>query len=149
MTGNVLPRRGAPARPRFRRTLILVVYALVVCGSPLGQAGLLRIHLTTRHHVEGGWSYAQAAVPPTRHAVPAAASPAPSLPHEHDGQVHTHEERPGSKLAVQGGFVSEFYLAPETAVLEESPSRTGDPSLPSSREEWNGLVDTPPPRDLS
>jgi hypothetical protein len=76
------------ARMRGRRLPILVVYLLVLVGSPVGEAGSLWVHLTSSHR---GSATGLIAPPPASEPVSVAAVEEATL-HTHGVHSHRHSE---------------------------------------------------------
>lgn len=167
--------RGAKARrrptrrvPRAALLALVLAYACLLGISPVGQAGLLWLHLATEHHgvaVRPTAEHAHDAGRAHRHdsarhdgsggghghtAPPGddAGRPAsPGAPHEHDGRVHTHDPAPVGDPAVPAGALSEHYLPPDVASPPPSARDAAVPptAAPAPRRAAPP-VDTPPPR---
>lgn len=144
-------------------------YVCLLGISPVGQAGLLWLHLATEH---GGSAphpaaeHAHAGGPAHRHDASghdasagsdgdsghelhrhAGVPVAPNAPHEHHGRVHTHDQPPVEDPAVPVDALSKYYL-PTDPTAPRPPARgpavTPAPA-PAPLQAAPG-IDTPPPR---
>ena len=148
---------------------VLIAYGLLLGGSPVGQAGFLRLHLANAHHElshvpgverhrdqdsapphasehhehdrhEGGPSFRDKAPENADRSI------APNVPHEHNGVVHTHEQSPEGPVLLSGAL-SKFYLAPPI-VPTPPPTRNGSrtPAVVLTPDQVAPRIETPPPR---
>jgi hypothetical protein len=174
------PSRTAERRPRRRAPwtallALVVAYACLLGLSPVGQAGLLWLHLATEHHGtsarptaehrhDGGRAHRHASADhdgsSRDHDHPAGPGHAVDVehsadadarrsgaPHEHHGRVHTHDPAPTDDPAAPVGTLSKYYLSPE---VKPPPPAARDAAVPPSAvpapRHPASPVDTPPPR---
>ena len=166
-----MPRPGACARGRgIGLVPVLLVFGLLLIGSPLGQSGPLWLHLATADHtsldqtpVGQDHDHEATGRPAAAHgheheAAPKPAARAdqripigPNAPHEHDGIVHTHAPQPEQNSVPVLSALFRDYLASASHTVSA-------PAVESERSEplilWIPAlialpVETPPPRLLS
>lgn len=156
--------------PRVGLLGVLLACGLLLGASPIGQAGFLWLHLATadhelssaasserhhddgstlphasKHHAhkpnEGGLSSMDDTPESTERSI------APDVPHEHNGNVHTHEQNPGGEPVPLAGAPSKFYLAPAVVPLPfQAPYRSRTPTVVPVPARVDRAVELPPPR---
>ncbi len=167
------PRGTGTRRPTRRRApwfallALAAAYACLLGISPVGQAGLLWLHLSAEHggsapHAaaehrhDGGTAHRHAAADPDRgpdsgpghESDGDAGRPvAPNAPHEHHGRLHTHDRSPVEDPTVPVDALSKYYLpADPTAPRPPARDPAVAPAAAPAPSPTAPRIDTPPPR---
>lgn len=162
-------RRGPCARPRIGLVPVLLVFGLLVIGSPIGQSGPLWLHLATADHTSldqtsvaedhdheatggsaadsHGHEHAPERVAQEEDRTPVG----PNAPHAHDGIFHTHAPEPEQNSVPVLSALFRDYLASasHTVWAPAVESERSEPLILSIPALIALPVETPPPRLLS